>query len=148
MIKLHKRKISLTTLMIEGLCYRIHNIVLGSIVFYIMYKNISLAFASSIGINLLHMFLYYHFHFWFSRYIKLGRGNDLDYTELRFRTNDIVTDEEYEVSLDNTFVAFPGLQKIGQRLEAFFKKKGAKYGDIEELGTLVIKDGKVKIIQW
>lgn len=147
MKKLHKRQISLSKLILEGICYRIHNFILEVIIFYVLFRNIALALSGSVAISIMHTLFYYHFHFWWTRYIKLGK-NDLDYTELDFTTHDIVTDEEYEVHLDNTFVAFPGLQKTGQRLEVFFKKKGAKYGDIEEIGTLIIKDGKVKIIQW
>ena len=66
---------------------------------------------------------------------------------LDFTTQDIATDEEYEVSIDTVFVMFPS-RKIGQRLEVFYKKKGAKYGEFHEIGTVIIEKGKFKIVQW
>lgn len=67
---------------------------------------------------------------------------------LEFQTTDVVTGEEYLVSIDSVFVAFPGLKKMGQRLEVFYKKKGVEWGEVYEIGTVIISDGKFKIINW
>lgn len=75
---------------------------------------------------------------------------DIKTLSLDFTTNDIVEnkkDDEYEVSIDTTFVMFPG-GAIGQRLEVFYKKKGEKYGQFHEIGTVIVANGRFKIIQW
>ena len=79
---------------------------------------------------------------------KYFDGLDIKGLSLNFRTNDIETNEEYVISIDTTFVAFPGLKKMGQRLEVFYKKKGEKYGALHEIGTAIISKGRFKIINW
>ena len=62
---------------------------------------------------------------------------------------DVKTGEEWDI--DFTFVAFPGLEHSGYRVEGF-RKIGTMdnhlYGEREEFGTLIISDGELKIIQW
>jgi hypothetical protein len=73
---------------------------------------------------------------------------DIKSMSLDFRTRDIDTNDEYEIRIDTVFVAFPGLTKVGQRLEVFYKKKGVKYGKSYEIGTAIISKGVFKIINW
>jgi len=64
--------------------------------------------------------------------------------------HDTKTSKEW--SIDFTFVAFPGLKHSGQRVEGFHQigvtEDGYPKGEIEEFGTLIISDGKLKIVQW
>jgi len=66
---------------------------------------------------------------------------------------DVKTGKEY--SIDFTYVAFPAKplgSKMGYRVEGFCEmgktKSGISYGDMKEFGTLIIDNGKLKIIQW
>jgi hypothetical protein len=62
---------------------------------------------------------------------------------------DTKTNKEWKI--DFIFVAFPGLETMGQRVEGFHQTgtlDGFQEGEFEEFGTLVISDGKLKIIQW
>ena len=73
---------------------------------------------------------------------------DIKNLSLNFRTNDIQErKDEYEVSIDTTWVMFPS-GAVGQRLEVFYKKKDAEYGEMYEIGTAVISKGVFRIIQW
>jgi len=60
--------------------------------------------------------------------------------ELDFK--DIQTGDEWLI--DFIFVAFPGLKHSGYRVEGVNKKTGNRV----DLGTLIISDGELKIIQW
>lgn len=71
-MKLHARHISLKVLALEGIFYRLHNLVLGAVVFYIFFQDATIAFSGSLAINILHTAFYYHFHFWWSRYVMIG----------------------------------------------------------------------------
>ena len=53
---------------------------------------------------------------------------------------DTKTNEDWEI--DFVYVAFPGLKTMGYRVEGF------KDGEVKDFGTLVISDGKLKIVQW
>ena len=62
---------------------------------------------------------------------------------------DTVTDKEWLIYF--TYVAFPGLTKMGQRVNGFHKTgmhNGFIEGDVKEFGTLIISDGVLKIVQW
>ncbi len=62
---------------------------------------------------------------------------------------DTVTNKEWLI--DFTFVAFPGLTKMGQRVNGFHKTgtfEGFNEGETKEFGTLIISDGELKIVQW
>lgn len=78
---------------------------------------------------------------------KRKKQEQFNNLSLDFITQDVITDEEYEASIDAVFIMFPS-GKVGQRLEVFYKKKGAKYGEFHEIGTVIIEKGKFKIIQW
>lgn len=57
-----------------------------------------------------------------------------------------------EWAIDFTFVAFPGLKTMGQRVSGFHDtgktEDGYPVGEVKEFGTLIIADGELKIIQW
>jgi len=76
MLKL--RKIKLKVLLLEGAIYRVHIIVLQSIFWYFFYGitngtwNWNLSIGSSLAWNLVNIILYYNYHYWFARAIKIG----------------------------------------------------------------------------
>ena len=77
MIKL--RKIKVSKLFISGIVYRLHIIILQSIFWYIFFGMTTgnwrweWAISSSIIWNLFNTLLYYNYHYWFARLVKLGK---------------------------------------------------------------------------
>lgn len=84
----------------------------------------------------------------FNRFVNLWKHGK------RYRNvislTDTVTDKTYNI--DFVYVAFPGLTKMGQRVEGFHKtgvtEDGYNMGEHEEFGTLVLVDGELKVVQW
>ena len=61
---------------------------------------------------------------------------------------DVETGKHYTVTLSTISFAFPGLKTGGERLEAFILEKKHKYGDFQELTSLILKNGKLEMINW
>ena len=63
---------------------------------------------------------------------------------------DVKTSKEWNLSF--LFVAFPGLQNSGYRVEGFHQtgitEDGTQEGEFREFGTIIIRDGKLEIVQW
>ena len=62
---------------------------------------------------------------------------------------DVETGKRY--ALEFTWFAFPGLQNEGYRIEGFYKTgefDGFNEGEIVEFGSLILKDGQAKIVNW
>lgn len=72
------RKIRNRRLFISGILYRIHIIIIQSIFWYLLFgitSNIwkwEWAVSSSIIWNICNTFLYFNWHYWFARLVKLG----------------------------------------------------------------------------
>lgn len=73
------RKIKVNRLLISGIIYRIHIIILQSIFWYFFYgMTIGMwewkwAISSSLIWNAFNTMLYYNYHYWFGRLVKLGK---------------------------------------------------------------------------
>ena len=81
--------------------------------------------------------------------IKVMKKKDCDcFNELKLRMRDVETYEEYDVSITTVWFAFPGLKHSGARLEAFIKRPRAKYGEFQELHSVILKNGKLEMINW
>jgi hypothetical protein len=61
---------------------------------------------------------------------------------------DTETGKEYTVTLSTISFAFPGLKTGGERLEAFILQKNHKYGDFQELTSLVLRNGRLEMVNW
>ncbi len=63
---------------------------------------------------------------------------------------DVKTNKEWRLNF--IFVAFPGLQHSGYRVEGFHQtgktRDGYNEGELHEFGTWIIEDKKMKLIQW
>ena len=63
---------------------------------------------------------------------------------------DVVTGKRYR--LDFVWFAFPGLKSEGYRIEGFWdsgkKEDGYPVGEYVEFGSLILSDGKAKIVNW
>jgi len=75
------RKIRTNRLLISGVVYRLHIIVCQSIYWYLFYgitKGMwewNWAISSSVIWNIFNTALYYNYHYWFARLVKLGKNN-------------------------------------------------------------------------
>jgi len=73
------RKIRVNRLLISGIIYRLHIILIQSVFWYIFYGMTSntwkweWAVSSSIIWNIFNTALYYNYHYWFARLCKLGK---------------------------------------------------------------------------
>jgi len=63
---------------------------------------------------------------------------------------DATTGKRY--SLDFTWFCFPGLKNEGYRIEGFHQmgttKEGYAEGEMKEFGSLILDEGKAKIVNW
>lgn len=73
------RKIRVNKLLMSGILYRIHVIIIQSIFWYIFYGlTIGMwewkwAISSSILWNIFNTLIYFNWHYWFARVCKLGK---------------------------------------------------------------------------
>jgi len=67
------RKIKIGLLGISGIVYRIHIIIIQSIFFWVLTREWKWAIGTSIVWNIINTILYYNYHYWFSRFFKLGK---------------------------------------------------------------------------
>ena len=73
------RKIKLKVLLLEGVLYRIHIIIIQSIFWYLLFGYTtgvwewSWAISSSVLWNICNTILYYNYHYWFARIFKMGK---------------------------------------------------------------------------
>lgn len=76
------RKIKCKKLLIGGLLYRLHIILIQSVFWYLFYGYVAKAWVwewaigSSIIWNTLNTLLYFNWHYWFARMVKLGVNRD------------------------------------------------------------------------
>lgn len=63
---------------------------------------------------------------------------------------DTETGLRYRVNISTVSFAFPGLKTGGERLEAFIKRddKRVKYGEFQELTSLVLRNGVLEMVNW
>lgn len=67
------RKIKVTKLFISGVVYRIHVILIQSIFFYVLTREWKWAIGTSVTWNIINTCLYYNYHYFFARLVKLGK---------------------------------------------------------------------------
>ena len=72
------RRIRIKALFVSGMVYRLHIIILQSVFWYFFFGLTNdiwtwkWAVSSSLAWNAVNTFLYYNYHYWFSRFVKLG----------------------------------------------------------------------------
>jgi len=86
---------------------------------------------------------------YFKKICKEIKNDKTHINSLTLFLNDVTTNKRYEINIDGTWFAFPGLQQEGCRLEVFYKKKNAKYGEFNhDLPSIIIDNGELKLVHW
>lgn len=67
------RQIRTKRLFLSGIVYRIHVIIAQSLFFFILTGEWQWAVSTSVIWNLVSTCLYYNYHYWFARLLKLGK---------------------------------------------------------------------------
>lgn len=70
------RRIRVKRLLVSGLVYRLHIVVVESIALRILTGQWKWAIGVSIVLNVVSMLAYYNYHYWFARLFKLGTNSD------------------------------------------------------------------------
>jgi len=70
------RKIKVNRLLISGVVYRLHIIVIQTIFFFIITGEWKWAIGTSLVWNAINTAAYYNYHYWFARLVKLGIDPD------------------------------------------------------------------------
>ena len=66
------RKIKVKRLLVSGLVYRLHMVVVECITLKIITGEWKLAMEASLILSVITMLAYYNYHYWFARLFKLG----------------------------------------------------------------------------
>lgn len=67
------RRIKISRLLLGGLFYRLHIVAAHTLFLYFFYGEWKLAFGTSALWSVVNMGLYYNFHYWFYRTVRLGK---------------------------------------------------------------------------
>lgn len=70
------RNIRFNRLLISGVVYRLHIIVIQTIFFWIITSEWKWAIGTSLAWNAINTVAYYNYHYWFARLVKLGIDTD------------------------------------------------------------------------
>jgi len=63
-------------LFVQGILYRLHNVLIHAIVVFAMTGQWHAAIGTSVAFNLLNIVLYYHFHLWMDWIGRRKNGKD------------------------------------------------------------------------
>lgn len=72
------RKINIRLLLVSGIVYRLHIIVVETVLFRMLTGKWQLALTASLLSNLVTMVLYYNYHYWFARLFRIGNDSMAD----------------------------------------------------------------------
>lgn len=70
------RKIRTGRLLVSGVVYRLHIVVIQSVFFWLLTHEWKWAVGTSVAWNVVNTAAYYNYHYWFARLFKLGWNHD------------------------------------------------------------------------